>query len=213
MKFAMAYSFGKDSALALHKMIQAGHEPICLITAISNENGKSWTHGINTNIVQKTASALNLPIIEASCHSKNYTEVFESALLKSAGMGAECCAFGDIDIEPHLEWNISRCKSANIECAVPLWKMDREQAVAELINCGFTAIIKVIEKRYFTNEFLGKVLDKEIIEKIRLTGADVCGENGEYHTFVKDGPIFKEAVSITLGNIIDLGNYVAIDIN
>jgi uncharacterized protein (TIGR00290 family) len=209
----MSYSFGKDSALALYKMIQAGNDPICLITTINNENGKSWTHGINPDVVQRTADALDLPVIQASCHSNNYAGAFENALLKSMEMGAECCVFGDMDIEPHLEWNISRCKSAGIECVTPLWKIDREQAVAELIDCGFTAIIKVIEKKYLTEEFLGNTIDKELIEKIRLTGADVCGENGEYHTFVTNGPIFKEAVSIKLGGIIDLGNYAAIDIN
>jgi uncharacterized protein (TIGR00290 family) len=212
MKFAMSSSFGKDSALALHKMIRAGHDPICLITTVNSENGRTWSHGINPDVVQRTADTLGLPVVTASCHSKNYADEFERALLKSAEMGAECCVFGDMDREPHLDWNISRCRAAGIECVVPLWKIDREQAVVELIDSGFTAIIKVVEKKYLTEEFLGKTLDKELIEKIRLAGADVCGENGEYHTFVTDGPIFKEAVPITLGGIIDLGSYAAIDI-
>jgi diphthamide synthase (EF-2-diphthine--ammonia ligase) len=146
MKCAMSYSFGKDSALALYKMIQAGNEPVCLITTTNEENGRSWTHGINPEVMQRVVNALNLPIITAPCYSRNYAHAFERALKTAAEMGAECCAFGDMDINQHLEWNKARCAAAGIECVAPLWGINREQAVAEMLSLGFTAIIKCVEK-------------------------------------------------------------------
>jgi len=212
MKFAMSYSFGKDSAFALYKMIQLGHEPVCLITTINEENDRTWFHGINADLIQRCACALKLPVILSPCNRKTYGAAFEEAIIKSVEMGAECCAFGDMDIEGHLDWNKERCKTAGVECAVPLWGINRERAVLDEIELGFSAIIKCIEKKYLDKEFLGKKLDKILVEKIRNTGADVCGENGEYHTFVTDGPIFSRPVQITIGDVIDFGTHAVVDI-
>jgi uncharacterized protein (TIGR00290 family) len=206
----MSYSFGKDSALALYRMIQAGNEPICLITTVNVKNGRSWSHGISYDLIQKCSCALGLPIITAPCDAKNYELAFEDAIMKSVEIGAECCVFGDIDIEQHYDWNKARCKATNIECIVPLWGINRLEAVLETIELGFISLIKCVEKKYFGNGFLGKELNKEMIKKIQETGADVCGENGEYHTLAINGPIFLEPISIILGDIIDLGAYAAI---
>jgi uncharacterized protein (TIGR00290 family) len=208
----MSYSFGKDSAFALYKMIKAGHKPVCLITAINKDNEKSWTHGINPNIVEQSAKALGLPILQASCSSENYETVFEEALQKSKSLGATACAFGDMDINLHLEWNKKRCMNAGMECITPLWGIDREKAISEELAGGFVAIIKCIEKKILGNEFLGKTLNQKVLDGIRAAGADVCGENGEYHTLVVDGPIYKNRIETKLGDIVDLGDYAAIDI-
>jgi uncharacterized protein (TIGR00290 family) len=213
MKFAMSYSFGKDSALALYKMVKAGNEPVCLITAVNNENSRSWSHGLNHALIQRAASSLRLPVVTAPCYAQDYGNAFEEALRVAAGMGAEGCAFGDMDITAHLEWNKARCEAANMQCLTPLWGIEREKAAAEMISLGYAVIIKVVEKKYLGTKFLGKTVDKALVDRIRSAGADVCGENGEYHTFVTDGPLYREPVSITFGNIVDLGDYAAIEIN
>lgn len=208
----MSYSFGKDSAFALYTMIKAGHKPVCLVTTINKDNGKSWTHGVNANIAEQSAKALGLPIIPAPCSSENYETAFEEALQKSKSMGAKACAFGDMDINLHLEWNKKRCMNAGMECVTPLWGIDREKVIFEELDSGFVAIIKCIEKKFLGNEFLGKTLNQRVLDEIRAAGADVCGENGEYHTLVVDGPIYKNAIETKLGDIVDLGDYAAIDI-
>jgi uncharacterized protein (TIGR00290 family) len=212
MKFAMSYSFGKDSALALHKMVQDGNEPICLITSVNEEDGRSWFHGIKSDLLQQASDCLNLPVITVPCNAQNYIDEFEKALKTATEMGATACAFGDIDIAQHLDWNKARCASAKIQCCVPLWGMEREKAVSEMLELGYNGIIKIVNKKYLGKEFLGKKLDKALIEKIRATGADICGENGEYHTFVTDGPMYQKPVSITLGDIVDFGDYAVIEI-
>ena len=213
MNFAMSYSFGKDSAFALYKMLEAGHKPVCLVTTINKNNGKSWTHGINSNIIERSAKALDLPIILVPCDAKNYENAFEDALKESKNMGATACVFGDMDINLHLEWNKARCMNAELECITPLWGINRERVIFEELNIGFTAVIKCIEKKFLGTEFLGKIIDKNILNKIQSTGADICGENGEYHTLVINGPIYKNSIEIVFGDIVDLGAYAAIDIN
>ena len=213
MDFAMSYSFGKDSAYALYKMIKDGHKPVCLITTINEDNKKSWTHGVNSTIIEKYIKSLGLPMILAPCNSNNYETAFEEALQKAKNLGANSCVFGDIDIELHFEWNRSRCKNTLLECIMPLYGIKREKIIQEELDTGFVAIIKCVEKKFLGIEFLGKTLDKELLDKIKKTGADVCGENGEYHTLVIDGPIFKESIEVEIGEIIDLGNYASIDIH
>ncbi|MDR2534539.1 MAG: adenine nucleotide alpha hydrolase [Treponema sp.] len=212
MKFAMSYSFGKDSALGFYKMLQAGHEPVCLITAMNQEKGRSWSHGVRPEVIELSAAALGLPVVEAFCGAEDYGKAFEEALAQAAGKGAECCAFGDMDIEAHGAWNKARCAAAGLGCVMPLWGIARERAFGELIECGFTALITCVEKKWLAPEFLGKPLSKALGESIAAAGADVCGENGEYHTFVTGGPTYSNPVGIIPGPVIDLGEYAVLDI-
>ncbi|MDR1329926.1 MAG: diphthine--ammonia ligase [Oscillospiraceae bacterium] len=212
MNFAMSYSFGKDSAFALYKMLEAGHTPVCLITTVNKDDGRSWTHGINPGPVRRSAEALGLPVLLAPCGSDDYAAAFEDALKKAAAMGAEACAFGDMDVAEHLEWNEARCAAAGLHCVTPLWGMDREAAVAEELRLGFIAVIKCVDKKFLGVELLGKTLDRTVVDAIRAAGADPCGENGEYHTLVLDGPVYKKPVEIELGAIVDLGGHAVIDI-
>jgi len=212
MKFAMSYSCGKDSALALYKMIKAGNEPVCIIVTINEDAGRSWFHGVDEGLLEKVSGALELPLIAARCTGATYQAAFESALKKAAELGAECCAFGDIDIEGHLDWNRERCATAGLECEVPLWGLSRGEAVSELLEAGFEAKIKCVQKEYLDISFLGKTLDAALVREIEATGADICGENGEYHTFVCNGPIFRKPVLITTGEIVDFDTHAVIDI-
>jgi len=212
MKFAMSYSCGKDSALALDKMIQGGHEPVCLVVTVNAAEGRSWFHGADDALLAKVSDALGIPLVTARCVGDEYNEAFETALSRASEMGAEACVFGDIDIEGHLEWNRSRCAAADLECIMPLWQMTRKAAVDELLAAGFTARVKCVDKAWLDASFLGEVLTDALLERIAATGADICGENGEYHTFVSDGPIFRHPVTIDVGEVIDLGSHAVIDI-
>ena len=212
MKFAMSYSCGKDSALALYKMIQAGHKPVCFVVAFNKDAGRSWFHGADEQLLNKVAEALNLPLVTANSNGVDYEAAFDEALCQAKELGAQCIAFGDIDIEGHLEWNQARCNAAGLECAVPLWGMARKEAVRELLDAGFIARIKNVDKKQLDESFLGETLTDAVIRRIAATGADICGENGEYHTFVSDGPIFQYPVKIEIGEVIDLGDHAVVDI-
>lgn len=211
-KFVMAFSGGKDSTLALYRMIKKGYEPVALLTTIKKDADKSWTHGINNKLLQQVSESLEIPLLKVECDVCEYEKEFENVLIKSKELGANICAFGDIDIEEHKKWDIERCNKAGLESIFPLWQENRESLVYEFIESGFTTIIKTVNLDYLNESFLGKKLTKEVVFEIKSTGADVCGENGEYHTFVIDGPLFKNKISFENKGIVIERNYGHLDI-
>lgn len=189
-RFIMSYSCGKDSTLSLYKMIKKGNIPVALITTI-NKN-RSCFHGVSVNLIYEISRSLDIPLVLIKVQGNDYAEKFTKALIDiKEKFGADSCVFGDIDLEVHRKWCISRCDEANIDAIFPLWGEDREKIVYEFIDSGFKTIIKNVKLECMGVEFLGKVLTKDVVKDIKATGSDVCGEDGEYHTFVYDGPIFK----------------------
>ena len=212
LNFAISYSGGKDSALALHRMIRQGHKPAALITTVNIEHNRSWFHGIQDELLQSISNSLQIPLIICKCTANDYTQLFENSLEKARLMGADSCVYGDIDIGDHREWNEERCQKAGLKCVLPLWRQDRETLVRETIASGFKALIKIVDSRKLGDSFLGQILTIPLIEEIKNAGVDVCGENGEYHTFVYDGPVFKSPVAFETGKPIDFGAHKAIEI-
>lgn len=211
MNFVTSYSGGKDSALALCRMIEQGHNPVALITTINSEQKRSWFHGIQNELLFAVSRSLNIPMIFCESNQDNYIQVFEQSLDKALKMGADACVFGDIDIEEHKLWNEERCEKVGLKLVLPLWQEKRETLVREMLAKNFKAVIKIIDSNLDIS-FLGQDLTDLLIDKIKATGADPCGENGEYHTFVYDGPIFTYPVLFEKGKIIDFGTHKAIDI-
>lgn len=206
-KFVMSFSGGKDSTLALYRMIKKGYEPVALLTTVKKDADKSWTHGINKRLLKQVSESLDIPLLEVECDVCEYEKEFENSLIKARELGASICVFGDIDIEEHKNWDVERCKNSGIEASFPLWQEDRESLVYEFIESGFTTIIKTVNLDYLNESLLGKKLTKNIVLEIKNAGADACGENGEYHTFVIDGPLFKEKVSFENKGIVIERNY------
>lgn len=205
-KFVMSYSGGKDCMLAMYKKIKAGWTPVALLTTIKEDSEDSWTHSISKRLLDDASKSLNIPILYAECSVNEYEKEFEKKLIAAKEMGATTVVYGDIDIELHRQWNIDRANNAGLDYELPLWNEDREALVYELIDSGFKAVIKKVNLQNMSEDFLGKVLDKDLVEEIKKTGSDACGENGEYHTFVVDGPIFNNPIELEiLGKIIDNG--------
>lgn len=201
-KFVMSFSGGKDSMLALYRMIKRGYEPVALLITSKKNEDRSWTHGLSNDLLKKVSKSLEIPLLIVECDVNEYEKKFEEALQEAKNMGAEICAFGDIDIEDHRKWDTDRCKVANLEAEFPLWQEDRESLVYEFIDSGFITIIKTVNLKYMKEVFLGKVLTKEEVANIKATGSDACGENGEYHTFVIDGPLFKRKIDFENNGVV-----------
>ena len=207
MKFAISYSGGKESALSLYRAIKLGHTPILLITTFNADRNHSYTHGIDEAMLSSISDSLGIPYLPVKTTSEEYARDFEKALTHAKNMGAEACVFGDIDIEGHRTWCSERCENVGMEPLFPLWGEDRTTVVHEFIDTGFIANITVVNTKHISDTFLGKQLTKELTNSIAAVGADICGENGEYHTFVSDGPIFNQPVSFEYGEKIREGDY------
>ena len=127
--------------------------------------------------------------------------------------GAEMCVFGDIDIEDHAAWCRERCKNAGIRAGFPLWQRNRRENTEEAVNLGYKCLVKCINNKLLPREYLGREIDCSMIDDMEKRGIDICGENGEYHTIVLDGPIFKKPVEYTVGDKLDFGDISVVDIH
>lgn len=206
-KFVISFSGGKDSVLALYRMVKKGYTPVALLTTLKKDEGESWTHGINHDFLKKVSYSLGIDLIIVECNANEYENEFERKLLVAKKKGASMCVYGDIDIEHHKQWGIDRCKAVGMTAKFPLWQESRENIVQEFIDSGFKATIKKVNLNNLSKDFLGKVLTRELIQEIKKSGSDACGENGEYHTFVSDGPLFKNPINFKKSKVTLDENY------
>jgi len=197
--FVASYSGGKDSILAIYRAIKQGYNPVALFTTYNTDLNRSWFHGIPEDVLQSVSDSLDIPIWVVKTTGELYAQNLEKTLIRAKELGAEVCVFGDIDIEDHRQWCGERCRNAGIEPFSPLWRESRKQLVYEFIDSGFIANITVIDTARMDASFLGQTLTTETVNRIEAQGADICGENGEYHTFVSNGPIFKRPVDFSFG--------------
>lgn len=212
MKFAVSYSCGKDSTLAFHKMVEAGHEPVCLIVMVNDAEDRSYFHGADPSMLEQYADALGLPMIECRSTGEDYAEAFEAGLAQAKEMGAEGVCFGDIDIEANRQWEVDRCEAVGLEPCLPLWQAGREACVQELIDAGYTCLIKSINRTLLPMELLGQTINACTVARMKEAGIDVCGENGEYHTLALDGPLFQHPLDFEVGEPLVFGDYAVIEV-
>lgn len=206
-KFVASYSGGKDSMLAIYRAIKAGLEPLCFIITYNKDRNLSWFHGVPKGLLENVSKSLNILIWLIETNGEEYTKNFEKGLTKAKELGAEVCIFGDIDLEGHLVWCSERCENVGLKPYFPLWKENRKTLVYEFLESGFSSTFTVINTKMLNDKFLGMTMTKEICEQIEKEGADICGENGEYHTFVYNGPIFKEEIKFKFGDKIENNGY------
>lgn len=212
-KFVMSYSCGKDSTLALYRMIKNGHKPVALLITVDKKVLRSWFHGVPEILLEEVSKSLNIPLLLVKCEGEEYKDAFNKALNKAKNeLGAEACVFGDIDLEAHRVWCTDRCNKANMEAIFPLWLEDREKLTYEFIDSGFKTVIKNVRLDVLSTEFLGKELTKKVVSDIVAAGSDACGENGEYHTFAFDGPLFKYPIRFKDNGIITNETHGFLDI-
>lgn len=196
-KVIVSFSGGKDSTLALHRVLKSEeYEPVALMITINKSKEESWFHNISIEHLKKVSFSLGIPLLLVECTSETYKDSFEKVLETVKMMEVEGCVFGDIDIEEHRTWCTERCSGKGMEAIFPLWQEEREKLVKEFVNLGYKAIIKKIDLEKVPETFLGKTLSLEVIEELKTLNIDVCGENGEYHTFVYDGPTFSKRIEI-----------------
>lgn len=212
-KFVMSYSCGKDSTLALHHMIETGHEPVALITMMNEDASRSFFHGADHEMLRAYSDALGIPLLPISTKGEVYHLAMEEALRRAVEMGAEVACFGDIDIEDNRKWGEERCKNANVQAVYPLWRKDRTENVRALLHLGYKCLIKSIDNRLLPERLLGKIMDDDVIKVMEEAGTDICGENGEYHTLVVDGPIFRRPFLYKTGQILKFGDFSVMEVD
>jgi len=191
-----SWSGGKDSCYALMQAIKNGYTPSVLLNVLNEGKAISRSHGIPSGILQIQAKAAGLPIELIASSWTDYEANFTAALRRlKETYTLSFAVFGDIDLQPHREWEEKVCANAGLTALLPLWQQDREQLVMQMINTGIKAII-VSCNETLGPDFLGRLIDEQCLTDLKKAGVDVCGENGEFHTLVIDCPLFSKPVDV-----------------
>jgi uncharacterized protein (TIGR00290 family) len=190
----VSWSGGKDSCLALWRARQSGMTIRRLITAMDEAGASSRSHGVPPELIQAQADALGVELCFYLTSWKNYEEKFIATLRAAHADGITDAVFGDIDLVPHREWEEQVCAQTAIAPCLPLWGEPRRQLVDELLALGFKAVVVCVNAKYLGEEFCGREFDAAFLADLPA-GVDACGENGEFHTFVYDGPAFAHPVA------------------
>ena len=193
-----SWSGGKDSCFACYKAIQDGYKITHLLNFISRESQRGCFHGLESDLLKLQAERIGIPIVqkEVSSDMKNYEQEFKEAVLELKAKGAEAMVFGDIYLLEHESWIDRVCGEINIPNVQPLWNVPTLKLMDEFIALGFKAVIVSCKADVLGSEFLGRHIDKDLIQQFEAMGICPCGENGEFHTLVVDGPFFKKPIEI-----------------
>jgi uncharacterized protein (TIGR00290 family) len=205
MTVFVCWSGGKEAALAFYKLRKEKDFKILYLLNMVSEDGKySRSHGrINTSLLKAQAEAIEVPILQRKTTWEKYEEEFKKVVLELKEQGIQAGVFGDIDLQEHRDWIERICKSLNIKPILPLWKEEREALLWEFIHLGFQATVVAVKKEFLGKEWLSRQIDEKFIKDLKLmNNVDLCGERGEYHTFVYNGPIFKHQVAFKIGRKI-----------
>ncbi|MEL4443743.1 diphthine--ammonia ligase [Acinetobacter baumannii] len=198
----VSFSGGKDSSLALYHAMQTGNV-IGLIVMLEEQGQRSRSHAMPLDIIRAQAQAIGLPVFMASSSWNDYENKFINLLNEAKQKGAEVLVTGDLDMPEHGCWHDRVTQTVGLELGMPLWLRPHREVVEEFIQLGFQSVVVTVNlKLGMKVEDLGQVLSLEYIQELENRGIDTCGEGGEFHTTVIDGPIFNKAIPVRKLDIV-----------
>ena len=197
------WSSGKDSALALYKIQQEdGFNVDLLITNVNQDFERVSMHGLHESLLEKQAESIGLPLqknyFPADVTMDLYDTLMQEKMKTLIDQNYTHCVFGDIFLEDLKKYREKKLAEVGVKGIFPLWKKDTKEVLQEFLSLGFKAITVCINAKLLGEEFIGRVIDQQFIEDLP-DNVDVCGENGEFHTFVFDGPNFKFPIDFKIG--------------
>lgn len=205
-KAYMNWSGGKDSALCLHHILKDNrYRTDCLLTSINVTHNRISMHGVRRSLLEQQAAAIGLPLHTLELPEQPDMQEYEAMMTKSVmelkAAGYTHAVFGDIFLEDLKQYRETKLQSLSVDCVFPLWKRSGKELMQEFLSLGFKAIIVCVNQKYLDKSFCGRLIDESFVRDLPPQ-VDVCGENGEYHSFVFDGPIFSHPVPFTKGDIV-----------
>jgi len=197
------WSGGKDSAMALHALQSAqSHRVTALLTTVTEEFDRISMHGVRRALLERQVASIGLPLhavlIPPQCVNATYEARMNEALNEHLGRGVRRVAFGDIFLEDLRVYREQNLAQIGMEALFPIWKRDSRELAREFLRLGFQAITVCVDPRVLDSSFAGRVLDESFFADLP-PGVDPCGENGEFHTFVFDGPVFQAPIQFVIG--------------
>jgi diphthine-ammonia ligase len=194
-----SWSGGKDCCLALHRAKLSGLDVRYLANTITADGRRSCSHGMSAAVIRRQAEAIGIPIFQQPTGTDDYEARFVEMLRSFKTQGITGGVFGDIDFNAHREWIERVCAGAGMTPHLPLWLEDQRTLVEEFIDAGYVAVVVAVKSEILGEEFLGRRLDRPFLAELAglERGITPCGEAGEFHTLVIDGPLFRKRLEIT----------------
>jgi len=200
------WSSGKDSALALYKILQEDKfEITSFLTSINQEFHRISMHGVHVSLLGQQAESLGFPLIKMEIPKEpsmeEYRQIMSETMTKIKSPGVTHSIFGDIFLEDLRKYREDQLQSIGMKAVFPLWKQNTTGIIHEFLDLGFKTIVTCVNETYLDKSFAGRIIDKDFIKDLP-ENVDPCGENGEFHTFTFDGPIFKNPIEFEIGDTV-----------
>lgn len=201
-KLLLSWSGGKDSTMALYELLQQDKYDINLLSTITKEYQRISMHGVREVLIDKQAESLGCYLekvyISRKCTNKEYEKKMAEVTSRYKKQGIAAIAFGDIFLEDIRAYRENNLRKAGINAIFPLWARDPSELANTFIDLGFKAVITCVDTTVLNGDFSGRYYDKDLLADLPAN-IDPCGENGEFHSFVFDGPIFAEKINFNIG--------------
>ncbi len=196
----VSWSGGKDCCQACYRAIVSGIKVRYLLNMVTEDGRWSRSHGLSAELLRVQAEAMGIPLVQKQTTHTTYETEFKNALLAFKREGITAGVFGDIDFNEHLQWIDRVCSAAGITPHLPLWGQDQEEILKDFIHLGFESVIVATKADLLGEEWLGRRIHPDFLADLRhlRNTKDItpCGEAGEYHTYVIDGPLFSKRIEI-----------------
>lgn len=213
MIYALSWSGGKDSTLALDRAVREGLDVRYLFNIYEGNSERVRFHGVRRALIQAQADALGLELIHSHTHPEDFDAAFSSTLNTLRARGVDGILFGNIHLADIRAWYEERTTAKGFRHGEPLWNADPAALVDELIARGYRAKVVSVNLELGDTAWLGRELDAGLAAELKgKQGIDPAGESGEYHTFVFDGPLFRSPVEFRVGEPFEREGHLLLDL-
>ena len=205
-KVLVCWSGGKDSALALWEIAKGEkYEVAALLAMVTQEYDRISMHGVRRTLLERQAQSLGYPLenvfISRNGSNEEYESKMQEVLAKYLTAGVSSVVFGDVFLEDVRKYREDNLSKIGMQAIFPLWKADTAELAHRFIDLAFKAVVACVDSNVLDKRFIGRQFDEQFLSELP-SGVDPCGENGEFHSFVYDGPIFRERVSHKKGEVV-----------
>ncbi|UKB86442.1 diphthine--ammonia ligase [Chryseobacterium sp. MEBOG06] len=200
------WSSGKDSALTLYKTLKEDqYEVTTLLTSINQEFQRISMHGVHISLLEQQASALGIPLVKMELPKEpsmeEYQDIMTGTMAKVQAQGVTHSIFGDIFLDDLRQYREDQLSRIGMHAVFPLWKQNTSYLIREFLSLGFKTIVTCVNGSYLDKSFAGRIINQQFLDDLP-ENVDPCGENGEFHTFTFDGPIFKNPIQFEIGDTV-----------
>ena len=211
----MSWSTGKDSAWALHVVRQQPDvEIVALLSTLNAKFARVAMHGVREELLDAQAAALGLPLVKVPlpwpCPNESYEGAMAQAMQRAHAEGVSCIVFGDLFLEDVRKYREEKLAPTGIRPLFPIWGQETTGLAREMVQAGLRAKLTCVDPKKLPAHFAGRTFDAQLLEDLP-PDVDPCGENGEFHTFAYEGPMFKRGIQVKGGEVVERDGFVYAD--